>query len=367
MSPRRTAEAVRFLEGNFQRLVDAVTERQLASDPELIRRFGEHGRRRCEEDNRFHLHYLVAAITAGDPTVFSDYCGWVKVVLATRAIEARHLETNLAHWIEVLSQHAAPDVSDLAGGYLDVAIKRLPAHPEVASVPADLRARRPLQRQYLEAILRYDAEGAEEMLLQRAADSESALRLFSEVLEPAQREIGRLWQNNAISVASEHYATATAERILHQLSSRIAPSGTNGMSMVGLCPDGERHCLGLQMICHLARLSGWHSLFLGASPPTPAAIALIADFRPDLVAISLTTMLALQNATALLAAVKEAVPGVSIIVGGQAVARIPEAWQTAGAHNQAADAGSALFLLAEIARDRAARLSDTSKGRRLTR
>ena len=90
-------------------------------------------RLRCVEDNRFHLHYLAASIQAGNPQIFSDYCGWVKVVLGKRGIAAFHLKENLEHWKAALLASAPEPAADLIMGYLDVALEHLPEYPEEAS------------------------------------------------------------------------------------------------------------------------------------------------------------------------------------------------------------------------------------------
>jgi methanogenic corrinoid protein MtbC1 len=82
----------------------------------------------------------------------------------------------------------------------------------------------PLISQYLERLIALDSDGAVQLIESKATDAASVLDLYFNVLQPAQREIGRLWQVNSISVALEHYATATAQRILHVLSRKVQPA-----------------------------------------------------------------------------------------------------------------------------------------------
>jgi len=72
-----------------------------------------------------------------------------------------------------------------------------------------------------------------ELIESMATDTGSIFNLYVNILQPAQREIGRLWQVNSISVAVEHYATATAQQILHRLSRMVprGPSGTRASSV----------------------------------------------------------------------------------------------------------------------------------------
>jgi hypothetical protein len=91
-------DTLNYLAANSEAIITQVVERQFAASPQKIWSTDSHARVRCIEDNRFHLHYLVASISAGNPAIFSDYCGWVKVVLQKRGIAASHLEANLKHF-----------------------------------------------------------------------------------------------------------------------------------------------------------------------------------------------------------------------------------------------------------------------------
>src|SRR5690606_23666308 len=68
-----------------------------------------------------------------------------------------------------------------------------------------------LSKAYLTAVLGGDRREAFR-LVDRACEAGTELsRLYLEVFQPAMREIGRLWQENAITVADEHVATAITQ------------------------------------------------------------------------------------------------------------------------------------------------------------
>ena len=91
--------------------------------------------------------------------------------------------------------------------------------------------------------------------------------IYLQVFQPAQYEIGRLWQTNRISVAQEHYCTAATQLIMSQLYPLIFSSPRNGLRMVAACVQGDSHELGLRMVSDFFELEGWDTLFLGASTP----------------------------------------------------------------------------------------------------
>jgi MerR family transcriptional regulator, light-induced transcriptional regulator len=346
--------ALDFLNLQGDMLVTQVVERQCAAAPRSPWSTNPKARLRCVEDNRFHLHYLAASVQAGNPQIFSDYCGWVKVVLGKRGIDAFHLKENLEHWKAALLAAAPETAADVIIGYLDVALERLPQYPdEPVPVVASERLK-PLLSQYIERILALDSAGAMELIEAMATDAGSVFDAYVHILQPAQREIGRLWQVNSISVAVEHYATATAQQILHRLSRMVPPRTRRNARMIGICGEGEHHCVGLEMVCSLCQLDGWDTYFVGANTPTASALELARQLQPDIIAISMTTLIALQSTCMLIAKLKEALPETAIVAGGYAAILGPDLWKSFGADAYASDAISALSAMERILEDRKA-------------
>jgi methanogenic corrinoid protein MtbC1 len=350
---RNTSAALDFLNLQGDILVMRVVERQCAA-PGAPWSTNPKARLRCVEDNRFHLHYLAASIQAGNPGIFSDYCGWVKVVLGKRGIAAFHLVENLEHWKAALLASAPETAADVIVGYLDVALEHLPQYPdEPAPVVASERLK-PLLSQYIERILALDSAGAMELIESMATKAGSIFDLYVHILEPAQREIGRLWQVNSISVAVEHYATATAQQIVHRLSRIVPPRTRRNARIIGICGEGEYHCVGLEMVCSLCQLDGWDTYFVGANTPTASAIELARQLQPDIIAVSMTTLIALQSTRMLIATLKETLPETAIVAGGYAATLGPDLWKSFGANAYAPDAISALSAMDRILEDRKA-------------
>ncbi|HEX3156604.1 MAG TPA: cobalamin-dependent protein [Candidatus Angelobacter sp.] len=339
--------ALDFLNLQGDMLVMQVVERQCAA-PGAPWSTSPKARLRCLEDNRFHLHYLAASIQAGNPEIFSNYCGWVKIVLGKRGIAAFHLKENLEHWKAVLLASAPEAAADVIIGYLDVALKHLPEYPNEVSTIAPSEHLKPQLSQYMERILALDSSGAMELLESMVTDAASVFDLYVHVLQPAQREIGRLWQVNSISVAVEHYATATAQQILHRLSRMVPPRTRRDARIIGICGEGEHHCVGLEMVCSLCQLDGWDTYFVGANTPTASALELARQLQPEIIAVSMTTLISLQSTRMLIAKLKETLPDTNIVTGGYAATLGADLWKSFGADAYASDAISAVSAMERI-------------------
>ena len=71
---------------------------------------------------------------------------------------------------------------------------------------------------YLENLLQGNRQNCSAIVKQYLSQNPSFLQLYEEVFKVALYEVGRLWETNQLSVASEHIATAITEGIRNLLS-----------------------------------------------------------------------------------------------------------------------------------------------------
>ncbi|MEY4549697.1 MAG: hypothetical protein RL685_5892 [Pseudomonadota bacterium] len=202
------------------------------------------------------------------------------------------------------------------------------------------------------------------LLAQLAGDRREALRLVIEegvsrgssvaevqleVIQEAQREIGRLWQENQISIAEEHMATAISHMALAHLYDHAARAAANGKKVVVACVEGELHDFPARLVADALDLGGFDVRYLGANVPTASLVDLLCRERPDLLALSVTMAF---NAPALRTAVREVrqwVPSpCPILTGGAACSWIKGLQQELGIAGTANDAREALRLAQQL-------------------
>jgi methanogenic corrinoid protein MtbC1 len=147
--------------------------------------------------------------------------------------------------------------------------------------------------------------------------------LYEHVVEKAMVEVGRLWQEDRISVAGEHLATAMAESTIASIYPRLAwPVG--GPPAVVACTSPERHQLGARMLGDLLALDGWSTSFLGGDVPPPAIVEMARSRRAVLIAISVTLPHHLPTVAGAIRDLRSALPGARLLVGGRAVRGLPD-------------------------------------------
>ncbi|MGQ9591921.1 MAG: cobalamin B12-binding domain-containing protein, partial [Planctomycetota bacterium] len=230
---------------------------------------------------------LAAAIAAGRPAVFAAQVRWAAELLQARGLPAGFVRTSIEKLRSVLAAELPPEARETATAFVDRALADFASGseppPERLAPTTPYRA---LAASYLVALLEGDRKRARDLVLERARAGTPAAELYLEVLAPAEEEIGRMWQANEITVAEEHFATATTEMVAAQVAALAPERPSNGKTVLAAAAPGNRHDLGLRMLAHLFEIEGWRTIYLGADAPIPDLLDAIASFRPDLLALS---------------------------------------------------------------------------------
>lgn len=183
--------------------------------------------------------------------------------------------------------------------------------------PADLAER------FLHHALDGELPSARRAILE-AADVGIALEtLFLDVLRPALWTLGGLWERGEATVAQEKEVSEVARELIAELTLRYAPlEESPDIQVVAACVAGERHDLGLRMLCGLLRERGIGVHFLGPDVAPHFLADAVQRRQPTIVLLSATGdehLPALEEAASAVRTVRAP----QVIAGGQAVERYP--------------------------------------------
>jgi methanogenic corrinoid protein MtbC1 len=197
---------------------------------------------------------------------------------------------------------------------------------------------------YLAAVLAGDRRRALRVVDAAVAAGLGVRGLYMDVFQPALREVGRLWETNAIGVADEHLATAITQSAMSRLYDALFTAARPATRrLVAACADTERHEVGLRMLCDILEEDGWDTVFLGAAVPVEDVVAMVRQREPDAVALSASIAPHLPRLAATIAAIRadlgERAP--LICVGGRPFLADPSLAARVGADFTAPDAVSA--------------------------
>jgi methanogenic corrinoid protein MtbC1 len=280
-------------------------------------------------------------------------------MLVARKIPVEDLMANLEVMLDVLGKELPTSMRSPAVDYVKSAIGSLTLANQNSSFLDPTQPLANLAHQYLSALLRYDRHSASTLILGAVENKVSIREIYCHVFELCQYEIGRLWQSNVVSIAQEHYCTASTQLIMSQLYPYIFRSDRSFRgTIVAACVTGELHEIGARMLCDLLELEGWNTIYLGANVPTAGIVDVLRDNHSNILAISASMTFHISAVRDVIGAVRLAIPPTRILVGGYAFKIAPTLWRDVGADHCTQNATDAISLIARLdEEDRSSRLA----------
>jgi len=344
MTETRTSDASKILENRAviaRKLVSGFGARELEMGTPFemdLPKFGEMA--------EYDVSYLSYALTTGEPELFTGYVRWLHSMLAGHGLPGEHIVpmalNNLLRAVKESVQLADPGaVERLIEAGLTVAPGT--AHPE--SFLVEDNPLRELACAYLDRIVKSDRRGALHLIREAVDRATPVAALYLNVFEPVQREIGRLWQMQKITVAHEHFASGTTTMAMSLLYEEIfnLENPRDGRTLVAACVGDELHEIGLRMVADLFELSGWDTIFLGANAPTHAIEAMLKESNARLLALSCSMIVHVEPIRATIAALRAHGFGdLPVIVGGFPFNLSPRLAALVGADGYAPNAAAAI-------------------------
>lgn len=351
MQPENAA-AARQLDTNRETLARQLAERHFAKYPELRERYGEIGFTKCLEDAHYHLRYLSEAVRAEEPRLFAEYVNWAKVMLTARNVPESDLLRNLELLRDLLREQGDELLSARAAGIIDYAITQLGSVATPSPFVSKEAPHGELATSYLQALLRGDRYAANQLIRNAYKSGAASIKdIYLNVFQQVQYEIGRLWQNNAISVADEHFCTAATQAIMSQFYPDLFALPKNGKTLVMASIGGELHEIGARMVADFFELEGWTTYYYGANTPTQSLISAICDKKPDVVGVSVTMTFHVPVLRDFITAMRsnQGCSDARVIVGGYPFKISADLWSRIGADGFAPDAATAIELASKLA------------------
>ena len=153
-------------------------------------------------------------------------------------------------------------------------------------------------------------------ILDRAFDAGSFEEVVDGWLMPALQELGDAWRRGQVSVAGEHFVSATVHRRLAAVLDALpAPDGAPRV-MVGLA-RGSRHELGVLAFAAMLRRAGLDVVYVGGDLPPESWVVALQGERPDAVVLGVPSSDDIAAVRDTVAALRAAHPDLSVFLGGR--------------------------------------------------
>ena len=332
--------------------INAVTERFYTTHGTVYAEYGQAGRDACREDLAFHLEFLRPVLEFGLIQPMVDYLRWLASVLATRDIPAEHLSLSLDWLAEFFAANMEePDAQIVVTALHHTRARFLEADQSVPAIYGMMPASWPECEAFESALLAGDRHGAETLFDRFLELGHSLVDAELHMIQPALYGIGRKWQNNQVTVAQEHLATAISQSMMTRGRVKSMVPASNGKLVLLACVEGNRHSVGLQMVADSFQLAGWDVHYLGENVPTDTVIRHFSESKPDLLGLSVSFPQQLRVVKEIMSRLTQAHGSARapVIVGGLAINQFNRLAGELGADAWGADARSAVAAASTLA------------------
>ena len=339
--------ASRVIDSVAKAVANWTTDEHAKENPELPDRYGSGWRTEWTGHTLSQIHILAQAVAVRSTDLFVHHVCWTFDSFEARGVQGADLIRNTKCMREVLAKELPPPVAKAALPFVDTSIAQVQSADRKRDSDPSLDAgHRERTLKYLEAILEGDRTAAESLILATLDEGTTIAEVYEGILAPAQARLGRMWHRGEISVADEHFGSATTQSVMSLLRPRFAKAKPNGRILVATSTPGDLHEIGLRMVTDLFEIDGWTVIYLGANTPTTDLIELLDRRRPNLLALAVSTGLTLRDAGDLLDRIREtsSIAEMKVLIGGPPFRFAPDLWRELGADGCATSSSEAVRL-----------------------
>ena len=331
-------------------LLAAAVDQAIIHHPQLGQLIGPNPFDLIQQNHANHAKFMDNVFFLGNTQLLVKTLPWVYRVYGARGVSMDYVPVELRAWRRAITEQI-PDSA--AAPLLAVYDWMLDHHNDIieAANRPEESAAGPAQdgsvlAAFVESLVTGDSTWTDAVTRDYMAAPQDLERFYLEMLDPAMREIGRLWEQARITTAQEHMASSLVIRMMSKAFAKIeSPTHPRKRCVVSASPN-EHHQIGAWMISDLLEVRGWHTRFLGADTPSEALLATLDDFRPTVLALSVTMSFNLRNTAELIARIRQYAGAWTprIMVGGRVFQDTPGLAASIGADGEARDAAGACLL-----------------------
>ena len=339
------------LRRDAHRVAAAASEHLLAQRPEIGKRFRDDPLQHWKEHFVDRVIELSESVAASEPRIFSAYVQWAQQAMASRALNTDYLNATLeslrAGIEEVLPSDNLTPVIDCFDQALDMF--DADSNPTWQSELDPGLAHDRLALRYIQMVISGNVWLGMQVVLDALSEGFEVRDIYLRVLLPAQKEIGRLWHLNEVTVAEEHLVSSTTQRLMAVLANQAVRKRDKGYTAVATAVAGNAHDIGIRAIAYLLEFEGWRTIFLGSDMPSAELPATIQCFDADLVLLSSALSTQLRTLKQTVQDIRQTCdPNIRILIGGNGLRGLPGFWREIGADGYAQNAEEALERASEL-------------------
>ncbi|HKB85792.1 MAG TPA: cobalamin B12-binding domain-containing protein [Ignavibacteriaceae bacterium] len=171
---------------------------------------------------------------------------------------------------------------------------------------------------YFNGLLEGDKSRCREVVDKLFQEKTGIIEIYTGLFQKSLYQVGKMWDQNKLSIGDEHLGTQITEELLYYCSSKIVPGRHTGKKALVSCINKEHHKLGARMAADVFVINGWETYFLGASTPTKEILKYVDLKKPDIVGLSFSFYINVIKLLDVVREIKSNFPSQKIVLGGRA-------------------------------------------------
>lgn len=209
--------------------------------------------------------------------------------------------------------------------------------------------RSPIADSYLQTLLGGDRQQARQVIEDCLNCGVSAEDILTKLVWPVMESIQQLFKDDQISRAGLNFATRLNRMIADQVAAKLEHAKPNGKKVMIFCGDDEPEELGGQICADLFDATGYEVRFAGGGVPNDEILALVGEYRPQLLILFATKPAGVPGVRKLIDYLRDvnSNPEMQVMCCGGIYKRAEGLAEEIGADLYAPDAADAIRIVSE--------------------
>ncbi len=283
-----------------------------------------------KRDLDFIIDYLSETVYFDNPGIFNEFSIWLNSLLKNLGLDENVTKITYQCMIERLNNNFKNNEFEYLKKIVEDSLKT--ALSTDVYEDTYITKNNPHQNyanKYLELLLDNNKVEASKLITEEALSDMEVDEIYLDIFQPVQKEVGRLWHINKVSVAQEHYISSVTQLIMSQLYSHFLTMGGMKGAIVTTAVGDELHEIGIRMVADLLEIDGYDTIHLGANTPQSAIIDTLKLNKAKLLGVSVTLPIHLKKLDNLIEVIRKdkELKDLKILVGGYAFNHNTDIWK----------------------------------------
>ena len=176
-----------------------------------------------------------------------------------------------------------------------------------------------LREEFFKTLSNGDISGASK-IYEKYTEFYNLIDFYDNLLKPVMYEIGQLWAEGKLDIATEHVCSNTAQSLIGIINERNFKVYRHKAKILICTPNGELHSLGCKVIESFLISKGFKVFNISPSVQAESVTSYIQEIKPDVVFISISLDENIKAGKNLVKKIRSIFSS-PILVGGIAIAK----------------------------------------------